>query len=87
MKIRFAIPLTLALCMFNSGPDSTPTRTWWTRVHSRGPLLGRAVPAPKWNDGKVAASTSLPHVNNDHWYGHDRPNDRRYAIGHPTRSF
>jgi hypothetical protein len=25
--------------------------------HSRDPLLGKAVPVPKWNDGKVAAST------------------------------
>src|SRR5271165_2118923 len=26
---------------------------------------------------------ATPHVNNDHWYGHDRPNDSRYRIEHP----
>ncbi|HKD71774.1 MAG TPA: hypothetical protein VKB61_06565 [Candidatus Acidoferrum sp.] len=24
-----------------------------------------------------------PHVSNDHWYGHDAPNDRRFHIDHP----
>jgi len=26
---------------------------------------------------------TLPHVNNDHWYGHDRPDDRRFHTDHP----
>ena len=26
---------------------------------------------------------NLPHVNNDHWYGHDKPNDKRYHVDHP----
>jgi len=26
---------------------------------------------------------SIPHVNNDHWYGHDRPNDKRFHVDHP----
>jgi len=25
---------------------------------------------------------SIPHVSEDHWYGHDRPNDKRYVIAH-----
>ena len=24
-----------------------------------------------------------PHVSNDHWYGHDAPNDKRFHIDHP----
>lgn len=28
-------------------------------------------------------SDSVPHVANDHWYGHDRPDDKRYHIDHP----
>jgi hypothetical protein len=24
-----------------------------------------------------------PHVNNDHWYGHDSPNDSRFHVAHP----
>jgi hypothetical protein len=23
-----------------------------------------------------------PHVTNDHWYGHDRPDDKRYRVDH-----
>ena len=26
---------------------------------------------------------SVPHVHDNHWYGHDRPNDKRYVIAHP----
>jgi len=26
---------------------------------------------------------SVPHVNNDKWYGHDKPNDKRYHLAHP----
>jgi len=30
-----------------------------------------------------ARINSTPHVNKDHWYGHDRPDDKRYHIDHP----
>jgi hypothetical protein len=26
---------------------------------------------------------NTPHVANDHWYGHDRPNDQRFHLDHP----
>jgi hypothetical protein len=26
---------------------------------------------------------NTPHVANDHWYGHDRPNDPHYRVAHP----
>jgi hypothetical protein len=26
---------------------------------------------------------ATPHVNNDHWYGHDKPNDSRYHLDKP----
>jgi hypothetical protein len=26
---------------------------------------------------------ATPHVNNNHWYGHDQPNDPRYKLDHP----
>jgi len=26
---------------------------------------------------------TTPHVNKDHWYGHDRPDDKRYHFDHP----
>jgi hypothetical protein len=40
-----------------------------------------AKPEPeKRENGKINTSQ---HVNNDHWYGHDAPNDKRYHIDHP----
>jgi hypothetical protein len=31
-------------------------------------------------NGKVNSSQ---HVNNDHWYGHDAPGDKRFHVDHP----
>lgn len=31
-------------------------------------------------NGKV---NETQHVNNDHWYGHDSPNDKRFHLDHP----
>jgi hypothetical protein len=31
-------------------------------------------------NGKINGSQ---HVNNDHWYGHDQPNDKRFHVDHP----
>jgi hypothetical protein len=28
-------------------------------------------------------TNNIPHVANDHWYGHDKPNDKRYRLDHP----
>jgi hypothetical protein len=41
----------------------------------------RAKPEPERHDG--GRVNSVPHVSNDHWYGHDRPDDRRYRVDHP----
>lgn len=38
----------------------------------------RAKPEPERRDGGRVNST--PHVNNDHWYGHDKPKDKRYHL-------
>jgi hypothetical protein len=41
----------------------------------------RTAPEPERKDhGRV---NSVPHVTNDHWYGHDRPDDKRYRVAHP----
>jgi len=38
-------------------------------------------PEPERHDaGRI---NSTPHVNKDHWYGHDRPDDKRYHMDHP----
>jgi hypothetical protein len=31
-------------------------------------------------DGRM---DTRPHVNNDHWFGHDAPNDARFHLDHP----
>ncbi len=38
-------------------------------------------PEPERRSG--ARINNTPHVNNDRWYGHDRPNDKRYHLNHP----
>ena len=40
-----------------------------------------AKPEPERHDRDRV--NSAPHVNNDHWYGHDRPDDKRYHIDRP----
>jgi len=37
-------------------------------------------PEPERRSGRV---NNTPHVANDHWYGHDKPNDRRYQLARP----
>ena len=34
-------------------------------------------------NGKI---NQTQHVSNDHWYGHDRPDDKRYQVDHPVRT-
>jgi hypothetical protein len=38
---------------------------------------------PEVEHDAAGRTNATPHVNNDHWYGHDRPNDARYRIAHP----
>jgi hypothetical protein len=39
-----------------------------------------AKPEPERIGGHVS---SMPHVNNDRWYGHDKPNDKHYHLDRP----
>jgi hypothetical protein len=36
--------------------------------------------AEKFEDGRAS---DRPHVNNDHWYGHERVDDKRFHVDHP----
>lgn len=38
---------------------------------------------PETERGPAGHVNSAPHVNNDHWYGHDSPNDKRYQLKRP----
>jgi hypothetical protein len=92
MKVRFAIPAALALCiavpLFAQRPEERHTED-----HHEGPRANQGhIPQPppkrdvhakpeiERHDSRV---NSVPHVNNNHWYGHDKPNDKRYVIAHP----
>jgi hypothetical protein len=45
------------------------------------PRESHAKPEPERRDGGRVNNT--PHVSNDRWYGHDRPNDKRFHLDHP----
>ncbi len=95
MKIRFAIPLTLALCMSTPVLAEHPQEHGGQEhgggtVHGNRGHIPQQGPAPRQGGARPEVErreggrvNSLPHVNNNHWCGHDRPNDRRYVIGHP----
>jgi hypothetical protein len=90
MKTRFALTLVLILVTAlavptqgggaqranapraNQGhiPPPPPARN----NHQAGPVIERD------GGGRV---NSTPHVNNNRWYGHDRPNDPRYHLAKP----
>jgi hypothetical protein len=93
MKLRLLIPVTLALLIsvpaFAQRPeerggqrDHNTPRANQGRVPPPPPKRDnpRAKPEPERHDGGRA--NSLPHVTNDHWYGHDRPDDKRYHVDH-----
>src|ERR1041384_8812838 len=89
MKMQFSIPITLALLMAvpmvaqqrgeerHEGPRANQGRAP-APPEKRAPTARPEV--ERHNGGRV---NSVPHVNNNHWYGHDRPNDKRYVIAHP----
>lgn len=97
MKPRFAVPITLAavVALALSAPAraqhpeehrSEPPRD----VHANQGNIPRAAPPHRDSHAKPEVEhresgrvNSTPHVSNDHWYGHDRPNDKRYVVAHP----
>src|SRR5690242_11795863 len=49
----------------------------------RPPCDAKPTPGPKSIAAPGGRVNSVPHVHDNRWYGHDRPNDQRYAIAHP----
>jgi len=89
MKTRLALLLTLGLVMaFNvSAQRGTTPRGNVPRAnqgHVPPPPAPRSKPGAKPEVEHHAGGrvNSTPHVNNDKWYGHDRPNDPRYHLAH-----
>src|SRR5580700_1461585 len=90
MKIRFASLLTLAFLI------ALPVFSQHGEPHGAGTPRAnqghipppppartdrRAAPEVEHHDAKRMNST--PHVNNDHWYGHEKANDARFHMDHP----
>src|SRR5262249_11639330 len=85
MRFRLTIPVALGLL------TAAPVFAQRPEEHHEGPRAnhGRvpegpppkrdvhAKPEVERHDGRV---NSIPHVSNDHWYGHDRANDKRYVV-------
>jgi len=92
MRYRFAVPAALALLLALPAFAQRPEEH--REEHHENPRANQGripeAPPPKRDvhakpeverhDNRV---NSVPHVANDHWYGHDRPNDKRYVIAHP----
>ncbi len=99
MNRRLAFPLVLAVLVAlpaiaqrdeGKGQNATheergqnPPRANQGRVPPPPPKRDNphAKPEPERLEGNRVNST--PHVSNDHWYGHDSPNDKRFHIDHP----
>jgi hypothetical protein len=90
MKTRFASLLILAflvaLPVFSQhGGGHGPGTPRANQGHLPPPpparTEGRAAPEIERHDANRINST--PHVNHDHWYGHEEPNDARFHMDHP----
>jgi hypothetical protein len=89
MKTRLVFPMALllaaalpALSQRPGAESHNPPRANQGHVPAPPPRREpRAKPEPERREGGRVNTT--PHVNNDHWYGHDKPNDKRYHIDRP----
>jgi len=96
MKFPFAVPITPASALpFAAAVSLAPAATaqrpgeHHDNVHANGGHIPEA-PArrevhakPEIDRHPGGRVNSVPHVHDNHWYGHDRPNDKRYVIAHP----
>jgi hypothetical protein len=87
MKARFAVSAALALFFavpfFAQRPEDRHEGPRANQGHVPQAPPKREVHAKPEIEKHESRVNSVPHVNNDHWYGHDRPNDKRYVIAHP----
>jgi hypothetical protein len=63
-------------------PEHNPPRANQGRIPAPPPQRApRAKLEPDRRDG--GRVNNMPHVSNDRWYGHDKPNDKRYQLDRP----
>jgi len=97
MYRRFLFPVAIAVLVALPAVAQHPEERG-QHPEERGPSTPRAnqghlPPAPPKRDNPHAKRepernakghiNETQHVNNDHWYGHDRPNDKRFRVDHP----
>jgi len=74
----------LSLSAQRSGaPRVSAPRANAGRIPTPPPARSNPRAKPDIERSRDNAVNSTPHVNNDHWYGHDRPNDPHYRVGQP----
>jgi hypothetical protein len=99
MKTRFvlvaAFVLVLSMLAWSQRPgESRPGEAQRTAQPQNQPRANQGrIPAPPAKRAPNTAAeverrdggrmNNLPHVNNNRWYGHDRPNDNRYHLDRP----
>jgi hypothetical protein len=94
MKRRLVFPMALALLVaypilaqrggeHGGERGQNPPRANQGRVPPPPPRRDDPHSRPEPEHHVTGHVNTLPHVNNDHWYGHDRPDDRRFHTDHP----
>src|SRR4029077_14017634 len=90
MKPRFFIPMLLAFVVASpvfaqrrEEREKNPPRANQGRVPEAAPPRREAHAKPEPERHTTGHIDTTPHVNNDHWYGHARPDDKRFHQDHP----
>lgn len=90
MKRRLGFMLALALlgvltlsAQRGGAPGASAPRANGGRIPPPPPARSNPKTGPEAEHGRDKHVNSTPHVSNDHWYGHDRPNDPRYRLPKP----
>lgn len=90
MKPRLLFPVALvffaALPVLSQRPaerGSNPPRANQGRVPQAPVARPQPRSKPEEEHHPTGHVNTTPHVNNDHWYGHASPNDKRFHVDHP----
>jgi hypothetical protein len=91
MKRRLVFPIALlvlfaALPVLSQRPDErgpNPPRANQGRIPAPPVARQERHARPEPERHPTGHVNTTPHVNNDHWYGHDRPDDKRFHVDRP----
>ena len=90
MKSRLFFSFALALCVAlplvsqrRDEREKNPPRANQGRIPAPPPARPQPRAKPEPERHPTGHINTTPHVSNDHWYGHDRPDDKRFRVDHP----